>query len=52
MQVIINMEVTVINATSADSGMAKGCKSCYTQVICVKTILISALLAIGYCISR
>ena len=52
MQVIINMEVTVINATSADSVMAKGCKSCYTQVICVKTILISALLAIGYCISR
>ena len=52
MQVIINMEVTVINATSADSDMAKGCKSCYTQVVCVKTILISALLAIGYCISR
>ena len=50
MQVIVNMEVTVINATSADSVMAKGCKSCYTQVICVKTILISALLAIGYCI--
>ena len=53
MQVIINMEVTVVNATSADSSdmaMAKGCKSCYTQVICVKTILISALLAIGYCI--
>ena len=50
MQVIINMEVTVINATSADSSdMAEGCKSCYTQVICVKTILISALLAIGYC---
>ena len=55
MQVIINMEVTVVNATAADSSdmaMAKGCKSCYTQVICVKTILISALLAIGYCISR
>ena len=50
MQVIVNMEVTVINATSADSVMAKGCKSCYTQVICVKTILISALLAFGYCI--
>ena len=55
MQVIINIEVTVVNATAADSSdmaMAEGCKSCYTQVICVKTILISALLAIGYCISR
>ena len=55
MQVIINMEVTVVNATAADSSdmaMAKGCKSCYTQVICVKTILISALLAFGYCICQ
>ena len=53
MQVIINMEVTVIKATSADSSdMAKGGKSCYIQAICVKTILISTLLAIGYCISR
>ena len=53
MQVIINMEVTVVNATAADSSdMAEGCKSCYTQVICVKTILSSALLAIGYSISH
>ena len=53
MQVIINMEVTVVNATAADSSdMAEGCKSCYTQVICVKTILSSALLAIGYRISH
>ena len=55
MQVIINMEVTVVNATAADSSdmaMAEGCKSCYTQVICVKTILSSALLAIGYCVSH
>ena len=53
MQVIINMEFIVVNATSADSSdMAEGCKCVYTQVICVKTILISALLAIGYCVSH
>ena len=53
MQVIINMEVTVVNATSGDSSdMAEGFKSCYIQVICVKTILSSALLAIAYCISH
>ena len=53
MQVIINMEVTVVIATSADSSdMAEGCTSCYTHIICVKTILISALLAFGYCITR
>ena len=53
MQVIINMEFIIVNATSADSSdMAEGCKSCYTQVICVKTILSSALLAIGYRISH
>ena len=51
MQVIINMEVTVVNATAADSSdmaMAKGHAG--YQVICVKTILISALLAFGYSI--
>ena len=55
MQVIINMEVTVVNATAVDSSdmaKAEGCtvSRVYTQVICVKIILISALLAFGYCI--